>query len=519
MQTRKMYERINWYKKEYVHEQYSRIVEHFKEYDKITKKKMLESIYKVYNNSNNIIDICTTRELKYLEMLLDKKNNMKDLLGDKYEWERKILRDKFLAQDNYDQVFIPDEIIDKVRMAIKNINWDVTKKLDDLNEILVSYCKIQASALLNSVCAFASGITGINEQIIWNHMLNNKLFNYYVLVYTKNFETIGNDMLIALYHDYYYIEEELDKERQKQGLAESLPIDLRVYKTLFYNDFDINNTIIRKFLDELKKLPFFWFSAFDVIREFAVLNIDRTPLKESIKNVPALKNYDLTEFFKILDEAMDEMPSGALNGFTPNQAKQLKIEIEKIKYEKERSYTKQENACLSRTDAKLFYKIYLGLLDFTNNKYKINTKLKIYNKLGLNPYELKDIVEKFWENKDSIVLEFCIANLYKFNEEELKVTSEFKKGFRDLVIIAKYEKEYTGIMSKDKTYMIKGLNDNIDNIISYQNLPQTVVTSIIPFKNVLVYDGLLLELDIKMGTNFEKVIEEEYSKTMKYYHL
>lgn len=519
MQTRKMYERINWYKKEYVHEQYSRIVEHFKDYDKITKKKMLESIYKVYNDSNNIIDICTTRELKYLKMLLDKKNNMKDLLGDKYEWERKILRNKFLVQDDYDQVFIPDEIIDKVKIAIKNINWDVTKKLDDLNEILVSYCKIQASALLNSVSAFGSAVTGIDEKYIKTHMLNNKLFNYYVLIYTKDFETIGNNILVCLYQDYYSIEEELEEERKKQGLAESLPIDLRIYKTLFYNDFDINNKIIRKFLDELKKLPFFWFSALDCIREFAVLNIDRTPLKESIENVPALKDYDLTEFFKILDEAMDEMPSGALNGFTPNQAKQLKIETEKVKYEKERSYTKQENACLSRTDAKLFYKIYFGLLDFTNNKYKINTKLKIYNKLGLNPYELKDIVEKFWENKDAIVLEFCMANPYKFNKEELSITSEFKKGFRDLVIIAKYEKEYTAVMNRNKTYMIKGLNDNIDNIISYQNLPQTVMTSIIPFKNVLIYDGLLMELGIKMGTNFEKVIEKEYSKSIKYYHL
>ena len=45
------------------------------------------------------------------------------------------------------------------------------------------------------------------------------------------------------------------------------------------------------------------------------------------------------------------------------------------------------------------------------------------------------------------------------------------------------------------------------------------MTSIIPFKNVLIYDGLLMELGIKMGTNFEKVIEEEYSKSIKYYHL
>lgn len=117
-------------------------------------------------------------------------------------------------------------------------------------------------------------------------------------------------------------------------MSDSLSLDLEIYKTLFYNDFDINNKKIIKFLEEIKKLPFFWVSTLDDIRVFATLNIDRTPLKESIKNVPALKNYDLTEFFKMLDEAMGEMPSGALNGFTPNQAKKLKIENEKIKYDK-----------------------------------------------------------------------------------------------------------------------------------------------------------------------------------------
>lgn len=519
MQTSKMYERINWYKKEYVHEQYSRIVEHFKDYDKITKKKMLEDVYKVYSDYKNIIDICTTRELRFLKMLLDKKTNMKELLSDKYEWERKILRNKFLVQDDYDRVFIPDEIIDKVKETIKNVNWNITKKLDDLNEILVSYCKIQASALLNSVCSFVSGITGISENLIWDHMLNNKLFNYYVYIIFKDFESIGNNIPVAIYQDYYYIEEQLEEERKKQGLAGTIPIDIRMFKTLFYNDFDINNKKINKFLEELKKLPFFWVSALDIIREFSVLNIDRTSLKKSIKNVPALKDYDLDEFFKVLDRAMDEMPSGALNGFTPTQAKELKIETEKIKFEKTIKYIKQQNACLSKQDAKLFYKIYFGLLEFTNNKYKIKSNLKIYNRLGVNPYELKEIIEKFWDNKDAIVLEFCMSNPYKFNKEELHITNEFKKGFRDLVIIAKFEKEYTAVMNKDKTYMIKGINDNLDNIISYKDLPQPVMTSIIPFKNVLIYDGLLMELGIKLGNDFDKVIEEEYVNSIKYYHL
>mgnify|MGYP003312668131 CR=1 FL=1 len=76
----KMLERIKDYKKEYVYKVYIQIVEEIKEYDKITKTKMLEEIYKVYKN--NIKDICTTKELEYLKKVLGNKLTMLDILKD-----------------------------------------------------------------------------------------------------------------------------------------------------------------------------------------------------------------------------------------------------------------------------------------------------------------------------------------------------------------------------------------------------------------------------------------------------
>ena len=205
--------------------------------------------------------------------------------------------------------------------------------------------------------------------------------------------------------------------------------------------------------------------------------------------------------------------------YTPNQVKKIKLEEEIEKYDNAKKYMKQHNACLSKSDAKLFYKIYFALLEFTNKKYNIKPGFKIYNKKGINPYQLQDIVNAFWDNKNTIVLEFCLANPYKFSNDELEITNKFKDGIRDIVIIAKYESEYTGVMCKDKTYMIKGVNANIDNVISHDKLPLPVMTSIIPFKNVLVYDSLLMELGLKMGNGFTKMVDEEYSKSIKYYHL
>lgn len=329
----KMYERIKVYGKDFVYDQYTRIVENFKEYEKISKPKMLAAIYDVYSDYNNIIDICTVRELKYLKMVINTKITIEDVLKDaqnnkieyldhKYDWERETLSKKFLIDyDYYGTTLIPEEILDQVKEAVKHVKWNERKKIDSLNEILVSYCKMQGLALLTTVTSFASRLTGIKEEVIWNHMLNNKLFNYYVLLITKDYENLGKNIPVAVYQDYYPILDELEEQRRKQGIAGNKEIDIKVYRTLFYNDFDIKNSKIKKFLDELEKLPFFGFSALEIVRDFAMLNIDRKQLKNSIANVPALQYEDLTYFFKIMDEAMDEMPSGALNGFTPNEAK------------------------------------------------------------------------------------------------------------------------------------------------------------------------------------------------------
>lgn len=521
MGTRKIYERINWYIKDYIHEKYTRIVYNFKDYEKISRVKMVEEVYKIYDNYNNIIDICTTRELKYLKSIVEGKITFNEENNKKYKWESDTLHSKFLLE--YDsskkEYFVPDEIIDKIKEAVKNIDWNIAKRKDDLNILLVGYCKTQGSTLVDTLVSLGESITKMPKNVIESFIYNNRVFRYYVMLYNKNIEPLGGNFQIALYQDYYAIEEELEEERKKQGLAGELKIDLEEYKILFYNDFNIKNNKIKKMLEESEKLPCYNGNILRQVREVAMLNINREPLKESIASIPSLKNYDLTKFFKVLDEAMDEMPSGALNGFTPNEAKKIRVKELKSKINKDKNYIRQTDACLSKKDAKLFYKIYFGLLEFTNEKYKIKSNLKIYNKEGINPYEISEIVDKLWKNKENIVEEFCHVNPYKFSSEELEVTRNFKDGIRGLFIIIKFEEEYTAFMNENKVYMIKGINDNLDNVISYKKLPSPVITTIIPFKKYLIYDGMLSEPSIRMGTDFERLVEEEYSKAIKYYHL
>lgn len=517
MNSKKMSDLLKLYTKEEVFESYFRIMDEFKDYDKITKNKMLSEIYKVYSDYNNIIEICTTKELKYLEMIINNCDN-DELFDNKYFWERNMLDNKFLIQIGKD-VFIPEEIIDTVTLAIKNVKWNKVKKLDELNEILIGYIKIQGVTLLLNACNVGATILNLDPKDVLKHMLNNKLFNYHVSIITEDIELLGNDVPVVLHNDFYDLKDEIEKLRKEKEITSYGKIDKKLFRTYFYNDFDINNKNVNKLIDAVKQLPFSYSTILDDIKICAMLDEERGPLVYFIQVISNSYDYDASNILELLDKAMDEIPSGVLNGLSRNQLLKLKQKELEVEKDKLKNYKLQEAACLSKEDAKLFYKLYFALLEFTNEKYNINKHLKIYNRTGINPNDLTDIVDTFWENKDELINEFCTLNPYKFNNEELDLIKKFKEGKRGMYFIMKYEEEYTTFMYQDRIYMVKGINVNIDNIIPYDKLPYPVVTTILPFKKYLIYDSLFKATNIKLSIDVVSVLNSLYSNLMKYYHM
>ena len=511
----KALEYVKTYKKEFVFDKYTRVIIDFKDYEKITKVKMLEAMYEVYKDPEKIINICTERELKFLQLVCAKN---KEYLNKKYDWERTTLGCKFIIYDDLDKIEIYEELHDTVKRALENVNWKEVREKDELNEVLVSYCKIQGTTLVVPLINICSVLLKIAPTKLAEHIRDNLVFNYYVSIVDRYYEELG-ELEIAVYNDFYDIIDLLDEQRSQQGKNAIVSLDIADYKSLFYNDFNMHNPIIKKFYQKLNELPFFSFTAIKPIQEYALLNLDREGLKEAISEVPVLKHIDLTDFFELMDKAMDEMPSGALNGITPNELKKIEKEEFEFKLKRQQNYTPQQNACLSQKDAKLFYKLYFALLEFTNQKYKINPGYKIYKQTKIDPNAIMNIIEKFWRAKDEIISAFCLTNPYKFSSEEIDIIQKFKQGFREEFILAKYEENYTAIMNDEKIFMIKGINDNIDNIIPYTSLPTIIKTAIIPFKNQIIYDGIFSSYSIDFGLNFAKMVSEEYNKLIKYYHL
>jgi len=278
---------------------------------------MFEVITEFYSDYNNIIDLCTVREIKFLKKVA--KGEDFDYRDDKYNYELFALFDKMLIVSDFEKLYLPDEFKENILEALSKVNIKEAKEKDALNEFLIGYIKVNGNCLAESLINLASQIFEYNGNEVDKHVFYNKLFNYYVGFTFKYIESLEKNFIEFYYKDYSPYLDDIDEARMHYNDTTTPHFDMNMYKAYFYNDIDTTNKTIVKFIKKLKELPVSYESVLYHIRICALLDNDREYLKNAITDIPSLKGVDLSDFFKLMDQAMDEMPSGALNGMTPKE--------------------------------------------------------------------------------------------------------------------------------------------------------------------------------------------------------
>lgn len=157
------------------------------------------------------------------------------------------------------------------------------------------------------------------------------------------------------------------------------------------------------------------------------------------------------------------------------------------------------------------YELFFYLLDYTNNKYKINKKMlgKLDGKHTIDAGEIVDIRERLW--KDNIVIdEYLKENPDNLKEKDLEIIESWKNRVNDVFIMAKHLKKYTILLNDKDTYGIVGISNEISDIISSDELPVYVKMVLIPFGDVITYDTLLIPYMISLGPGIKKRVNEDY---------
>ncbi len=170
---------------------------------------------------------------------------------------------------------------------------------------------------------------------------------------------------------------------------------------------------------------------------------------------------------------------------------------------------------LEKKDSDLFYKLYKPLLVYANkkgiskdiNKTEDTNMRKIVGKYLV---EVRDYIYDHHEIIDSYVEE----NSEKFSNEEITIIKGWKNFVRKEFYIMEYMKEYTTFFdaSKDgKIYGVWGLYFLLENVVEYIHC--IVKAVLLPFKEQIIYDGLIVPYSVRFGTTMRKNLMRDYNET------
>ena len=171
---------------------------------------------------------------------------------------------------------------------------------------------------------------------------------------------------------------------------------------------------------------------------------------------------------------------------------------------------------LSKEDGQLFYKLWLPLLDYVNEKCKVNQNVKnMANAKGLNPQEVKKIANVLWEDV-SLIDQYLMEQGTDMAEEYKEIISSWKRRVQGRFVMERHLKKGTIFVSEDgKVYQVQGIISSWEEMFLYAPMPLVIEATFIPFRDVIISDGLVIPYNILIGKNMAKQYKDTYIDAKK----
>jgi hypothetical protein len=172
---------------------------------------------------------------------------------------------------------------------------------------------------------------------------------------------------------------------------------------------------------------------------------------------------------------------------------------------------------LTQQEISEFYKIWCALIWGVNEKHSIVPKFEkpVYSQ-NMKQEPFVTIRSALWSHPEWID-DFILNNEYSdLTEVDLGVLTDWRKNFvRGRFIIMRHLKKYSVLMTFDeptKLYGVCGITDPICDLVPNSALPIMIETTLLPFKDKIIYDSLLSAFSISFGGGYRSSFKDSYNE-------
>lgn len=167
---------------------------------------------------------------------------------------------------------------------------------------------------------------------------------------------------------------------------------------------------------------------------------------------------------------------------------------------------------LTDEEAEQFYDLWIALLDFVNQKYELIKELYgMTSPRGLPLESVALISSKIWEDKN-IIDEFIRSDFKKMNEEEIAIVNSWKRAIHGKFIVDRHLRKGSVLISVDnnEVYVVKGIYSSWREMLEGYPMPQIVEASLMPFRDVIIHNGIVVPSGVCLGRNMSEQFKQVY---------
>lgn len=121
--------------------------------------------------------------------------------------------------------------------------------------------------------------------------------------------------------------------------------------------------------------------------------------------------------------------------------------------------------------------------------------------------------------KPALIDRFVRENPRELNAEDLELARGYKNFKKGMFYIYKTLKKHAVFVDDDRAYAVLALADPINQVLGGMRLPVAVNAVLLPFKDKIIYDGMLSSYNIYFGGGIKSTLKLKYEKVTAQYGL
>ncbi|MEX0728982.1 MAG: DUF6398 domain-containing protein [Planctomycetaceae bacterium] len=176
---------------------------------------------------------------------------------------------------------------------------------------------------------------------------------------------------------------------------------------------------------------------------------------------------------------------------------------------------------LPSDECMLFFKLHGMLMIFVNQRLKLFPDHLSHEKYSTLPPSLQIKVNNAFADNTDLIRPFVDENPFDFSDDELEIVSSWRHLVRGAFIIYRELKGHTVFLSSDDptiAYGVLALSDPFEVVIG-RPLPVMAQTILLPFKDKIVYDGLLNSRNMLFGAGIRRSFNESFKEAKARYGI